>query len=485
MEAPAVVARSMFPKDFFFGTATAAYQVEGAAKEGGRGASTWDEFSHTPGKTKNGDTGDVACDHYHRVEEDLRLMSNMGVDAYRLSISWPRILPSGRGAVNEEGVAFYNKLIDGLLARGITPYVTLYHWDLPLELQNEFGGWLGDEIVPAFAEYADLCFARFGDRVKHWITVNEPQCHAMCGYCFGIHAPGRGSDRRTCEEGNSATEPYLVAHNILRAHAATVAVYRAKYKAQGGSIGLALDAEWAEPISGSDEDKEASNRRMQFQLAWLLDPIYKGDYPAVMRAKLGPRLPQFTAEERQRLRGSLDFVGLNHYTSKWVSHDPSRDPLATSAEGGGDMFWDQGVHIHSEKDGVPIGERAASEWLYIVPWGLYKVLMWITERYGQPPIIITENGMDEEDDPELPLEEALKDTRRIQYYNDYLLNVARATRDGAQVKGYFAWSFMDNFEWREGYSRRFGIHFVDYKKGCDRHPKHSALWWKKLLSGSS
>eukprot|EP00271_Cylindrocystis_brebissonii_P006661 TRINITY_DN19424_c0_g1_i1.p1 TRINITY_DN19424_c0_g1~~TRINITY_DN19424_c0_g1_i1.p1 ORF type:complete len:563 (-),score=70.11 TRINITY_DN19424_c0_g1_i1:367-2055(-) len=471
------VQRSMFPKDFVWGTATAAYQVEGAFNEGGRGPSIWDTFSKKPGKTVNGDTGDVACDQYHRYKEDVELMENMGVHAYRFSISWSRLFPTGEGELNAEGVAYYNKLIDELLLKGLQPYVTLFHWDLPQALQDRFGGWLDERIVPCFRDYAEACFANFGDRVKHWITFNEPLTFSSVGYAYGVHAPGRCSDRSRCEEGNSATEPYLVGHNILRSHAAAVEVFRTKYQQQqNGKIGITVDSDWSEPATNKVEDIAAAQRRMEFQLGWMLDPIFKGDYPQTMRHQVGARLPTFSPAELAQLSGSLDFVGLNHYTSRWVTHgQPPKD------ENSSDNFQDQWLECASSREGVAIGLRAASEWLYIVPWGLGKLITWVDERYQPASIFITENGMDEVDDPSLPLEEALRDPLRVQFYNDYLLSVAEAIGRGAKVKGYFAWSLLDNFEWAMGYSRRFGLHYVDYKDGLKRYPKDSAKWWKEFL----
>ncbi|GJP55667.1 hypothetical protein CLOM_g14610 [Closterium sp. NIES-68] len=573
----------MFPPHFVFGTATAAYQVEGAATEGGRGPSIWDEFSHTPGKTRNGDTGDVACDQYHRYQEDIALMVSMGVKAYRFSISWPRIMPTGRPPVNPEGVAYYCALIQALLDNGITPYVTLYHWDLPLALEKEFGGWRSPEVVPCFRTYADTCFALFGRSAPHWITLNEPLCFTLCGYQWGIHAPGRSSNRLISPGGgDSCREPYLVMHHLLLAHAAAVDAFRLRFgSCSDMSIGLAVDGEWAEPLTSSPPDVEAAERRMVFQLAWVLDPLFSGLYPALMRQRVGARLPSFTAEQQQQLRGSLDFVGVNHYTSKFVSCAAAAAAAAAASAGGGaadggagvanaaesgepleppvadsaaavaagvvpllphespalassaqareiegsvgagacgeeesDHFKDQAVEIATSRNGIPIGERAASEWLYIVPWGFTKLLNWISARYNRPPILITENGMDDDADALPPLDlgtlspqphvlgaqgervqlgeqqqpfgsvalpAALDDWKRVNYYNDYLAAVADAIRDGADVRGYFAWSLLDNFEWAMGYSRRFGTHYVDFAHGADRLPKRSALWWRHLL----
>ncbi|CAI5536021.1 unnamed protein product [Closterium sp. Naga37s-1] len=512
--------RDMFPPGFLFGTATAAYQVrgsgesmggkrrgrrqrgssggrrgkeggrkgmrpdvlvEGAAREGGRGASIWDVFAHTPGRTHNGDTGDVACDQYHRYEEDVALMRHLGFSAYCFSISWSRILPSGRQPVNQEGVEYYNRLIDCLLRNGITPCVTLFHWDLPQALEEEFGGFRGEAIVGAFRDYARLCFSLFGDRVPYWITFNEPYTFATKGYAVGDFAPGRCSDRQCCAEGDGAVEPYVVVHHMLLGHAAAVDCYRREFEPhQGGQIGIAVDSEWAEPFSQHPDDVAAADRRMQFNLGWLLHPIFFGAYPPAMRHYVGPRLPSFSPLQAASLKGSVDFVGLNHYTSRYIAHADARE--------GGEKgrlwsyFDDQHVTVHVERDGRLIGQQAASPWLYEVPWGFQKLLMHITTTYGAPPIYITENDLDEEDDPSLPLHLATSDPHRIRYYKAYLSHLLEAIRQGADVRGYMAWSWMDNFEWQMGYSRRFGIVHVDRSNGFKRTPKASALWWQRLLS---
>ncbi|XVE90695.1 hypothetical protein DITRI_Ditri20bG0097600 [Diplodiscus trichospermus] len=465
------VSRADFPPSFVFGVATASYQIEGACNEGGRGASIWDSFSHTQGKIIDGSNGDVAVDHYHRYKEDVDLIQKFGFDAYRFSISWSRIFPDGLGTkVNEEGVTFYNNLINALLEKGIQPYATLYHWDLPLHLHESIGGWLNKQIVKYFALYAETCFARFGDRVKHWITINEPLQTAVNGYDTGIFAPGR------CE--GSSAEPYLAAHHQILAHATAVSTYRSKYKdKQGGQIGMVLDCEWAEANSEKIEDKSAAARRLDFQLGWFLCPIYYGDYPAVMREKLGDRLPEFSQEEKALIINSLDFLGLNHYTSRFISH---------VANGSEESFFYKAQEMERTVEwegGEKIGEKAASEWLYIVPWGIQKVLNYIAQTYNNPPIYVTENGMDDEDDNSLPLHEILDDKLRVRYYKGYLAAIAQAIKDGADVRGYFAWSLMDNFEWGQGYTKRFGLVYVDYKNGLTRHPKSSAYWFSRFLKG--
>ncbi|GMI78863.1 beta glucosidase 42 [Hibiscus trionum] len=466
------VCRADFPPNFVFGVATASYQIEGACNEGGRGPSIWDSFSHTEGKIIDGSNGDVAVDHYHRYKEDVDLIHKLGFDGYRFSISWSRIFPDGLGTkVNDEGIAFYNNLINALIEKGIRPFATLYHWDLPLHLQESIGGWLDKQIVNYFAIYADTCFAHFGDRVKNWITVNEPLQTAVNGYDAGIFAPGR-------REGSSA-EPYLVAHHQILAHATAVSIYRSKYKdKQGGQIGLVLDCEWAEANSDKIEDKSAAARRLDFQLGWYLCPLYYGDYPTVMLEKLGDRLPKFSQEEKKLLFNALDFLGLNHYTSKFISH-------ATSSSEECYYYKAQEMErIVEWEGGEKIGEQAASEWLFVVPWGLRKLLNYIAQTYNNPPIYITENGMDQEEDNSLPLSDILDDKLRVRYFKGYLAAVAHAIKDGADVRGYFAWSLLDNFEWGQGYTKRFGLVYVDYNNGLARHPKSSAYWFSRFLKGS-
>ncbi|KAJ0019020.1 hypothetical protein Pint_11688 [Pistacia integerrima] len=457
------VSRSDFPPDFIFGVATSAYQIEGACKEGGRGASIWDAFSHTEGKIIDKSNGDVAVDHYHRYKEDIDLIAKLGFDGYRFSISWSRIFPDGLGTkVNEEGITFYNNIIDALLEKGITPYITLYHWDLPLHLHDKMGGWVNKEIVKYFAIYADTCFSCFGDRVKKWITINEPLQTAVNGYDTGIFAPGRRQ--------HSSTEPYLAAHHQILAHATAFSIYQSKYKdKQGGKVGLVVDCEWAEANSDKIEDLSAAARRLDFQLGWYLHPIYYGEYPEVMRKRLGDRLPEFTQEEKELLKHAVDFVGLNQYTSRFIAH-------ATSPEEG-DYYKSQEMErIVEWEGGEIIGEKAASEWLYVVPWGIRKVLNYISKTYNNPPIFVTENDNDTS-----PLHEMLDDKLRVRYFKEYLAAVSRAIKDGADVRGYFAWSLLDNFEWAQGYTKRFGLVYVDYKNGLARHPKSSAYWFLRLI----
>ncbi|GAB4835342.1 Beta-glucosidase 42 [Ancistrocladus abbreviatus] len=467
------VTRSDFPPDFVFGVATSAYQVEGACKEGNRGPSIWDAFSHTEGNIIDESNADITVDQYHRYKEDVELISTLGFNAYRFSISWTRIFPDGLGTkVNDEGISYYNNLINALLEKGIQPWVTLYHWDLPLHLEESMGGWLNKEIVKYFGIFAETCFAHFGDRVKYWTTINEPHQSIILGYGLGLFAPGRHE--------NASTEMCLAGHHQLLAHAYAVSIYKTKFKeTQGGQVGLVLDCEWDEPVSDKMEDLDAASRCLDFQLGWFLNPIYYGDYPEVMRERVGDRLPQFSLEEKNLLRNAIDFIGLNHYTSRYVTH---------SAESSGELDLEfckaQEVEKIAEwEGGESIGELAGSFWLYVVPWGIRKTINYIAKKYNNPIIYVTENGMDDEDSHSAPVHEMLDDRLRVTYFKGYLAAVAQSIKDGADVRGYFAWSLLDNFEWGFGYTKRFGIVYVDYKNGLSRHPKSSANWFKKFLKG--
>jgi beta-glucosidase len=434
---------------FVWGVATAAYQVEGAWQEDGRGLSIWDAFSHTPGKTKDGDTGDVACDQYHRYEEDIALMAELGVSAYRFSISWPRIVPDGSGSANAAGIAHYNRLINCLLAHGITPWITLYHWDLPLALQMEVDGWLDYRCAEAFARYADICFEAFGDRCSNWITFNENWCTAVLGHSNGMFAPGR----------SDANEPYIVAHNLTLAHGLAVRAFRER--GCPGQIGITNNCDWRQPASEKPEDVEAAQRALECLFGWFTDPVVFGDYPACMRNALGDRLPRFTTEQSEMLQGSSDFLGLNHYSTRLASAAPlPADDV---------FFAELGVRLSQE----PEWPLTGMGW-YVVPGGLGKMLSWIDGRY-QLPIYVTENGcaIPDEDEP-------LDDQFRCAYIREYIASMQNARASGADVRGYFCWSLMDNFEWACGYSKRFGLIHCDYESQ-ERRPKSSFYCYKKLI----
>ncbi|MED6205995.1 Beta-glucosidase 12 [Stylosanthes scabra] len=438
--------------------------------------------------------GDVPIDQYHRYKEDVGIMKNINLDTYRFSISWSRILPQGTlsGGINQEGIKYYNNLINELVANGIEPFVTLFHWDLPQALQDQYGGFLSPRIVDDFRDYAEICFKEFGDRVKNWITINEPSTFSTGGYAIGLFPPGRCSDWQNlnCTGGDSGTEPYLVAHHLLLAHAAVVQLYRTKYQVplllkrqnerttQKGSIGIILISHWFVPLSNSKLDQEAAQRAIDFMFGWFMEPLTRGEYPSSMRSMVGKRLPKFSKEEAMKINGSFDFVGLNFYTANYSAHAPHSHQHATAIPS---YFTDSLTILTTERDGIPIGSKAASFWFYIYPKGLQYLLLYIKEKYNNPLIYITENGVDEYNDPTLSLEKKLADSYRINFYNDYLYYLRSAIWYGVNVKGYFTWSLFDNFEWAEGYTVRFRFYFVDFNNNMTRYEKLSAKWLKNFL----
>lgn len=454
-----------FPDHFHWGTATASYQIEGAATTD-RVPSIWDRFSATPGKVAKGETGEHACDHFHRFKSDVQLIKSLNTSHYRFSIAWPRMHtfedPSAPKP-NPAGIAFYNALIDELIANGITPVATLYHWDLPVAVEDSTGGWSGSgAIVDRFEQYARLCFEKFGDRVKKWITLNEPWCSAVLGYEVGEHAPGD-----TSKPGENL---YIAGHNLLLAHARAVKVYREEFQQnQKGKIGITLNTIWAEPKDPSDQKHvDAARRDMDFELGWFADPIWKGDYPAAMRESIGDRLPVFTEEEKKQLKGSSEFFGLNHYSSHYTTGTFAPDLTKTT-------YWQDKatVQIHDEN-----WKKTDMGWS-IVPWGLRNLLVYIHEQYKpEGGIIITENGLASKE----PTREAMeRDTLRIEFYTSYIKAVYEAIQKGADVRGYFLWSLMDNFEWAFGYDKRFGLFYVDYKT-MERVAKPAAKWYARVTS---
>jgi len=447
-------------QNFVWGVATSSYQIEGAWNEDGRELSIWDEFCRMPGKTR-GATGDFAGDHYHRWREDVTLMKALGVTAYRFSIAWPRIFPDGAGAVNAAGVRFYDELIDALLDAGIEPWVTLYHWDLPLILQQQHGGWMSSKTGEAFCVYSDFCFKHYGDRVKNWITINEPWCAAVLGHGFGNHAPGRKSE----------TEPWIVGHNLLLAHARAVQIYRKDYVAsQRGQIGLVMNCDWREPLTDSDEDRSAAELALEFMLAWFADPIYFGDYPESLKSRLGDKLPEFTASEKEMLKGPSDFFGLNHYSTYYTR-------AVEKAESG--QAGNAGVFGTDEVELIPLGDVpvSAMNWS-IVPWGMNKLLHWIDRRYGHPPIYITENGVA---GAEPDVKTAVNDTQRCDFFRDYIASGLKARDEGVDLRGYFAWCLLDTFEWAWGFDVQFGLVRADMQTG-ERTPKNSFYDYRNLIS---
>lgn len=439
-----------FPQDFKWGVATASYQIEGAYNEDGRGMSIWDTFAHTPGKVKNGDNGNVACDSYHRVEEDVQLLKELGVKVYRFSVSWPRVLPSGRGEVNRAGLDYYHRLVDALLANGIEPFCTLYHWDLPQALQDE-GGWGSRGSIDAFAQYAELMFNEFKGKIKHWITFNEPWCMAFLSNYLGVHAPGNKDLQLAID----------VSHHLLVAHGK--AVKRFRELGIPGEIGIAPNTAWAVPYRNTEEDIEACLRINGWSGDWYLDPIYFGEYPKFMLEwyeKLGYQ-PPVVAGDMDIIRQPIDFIGINYYTS-------SMNRYNTGEEGG--MLSSEAVSLGVAK--TDIGWEIYAE-------GLYQLLRYTADKYDNPNLYITENGACYNDG--LEQDGRIHDQRRIDYLAMHLIQASRAIEDGINLKGYMEWSLMDNFEWAEGYGMRFGLVHVDYDT-LVRTKKDSYYWYKGVIS---
>ncbi|CAI0385866.1 unnamed protein product [Linum tenue] len=470
--------RSSFPPGFTFGTSSSAYQYEGATFTDGRGLSNWDVFvREQPEKILDHTTGDVAEEFYYRYKEDVKLMKEIGLDAFRFSIAWSRVLPRGKTGlgINKKGVDFYNGLIDELLLNGIEPQATLMHWDLPQYLEDEYGGFLSSKIVGDFRDYADFCFQEFGDRVKNWITVNEPNSIADKGYVQGNNSPGRCSSYvGNCTDGNSATEPYIVVHNILLSHAAAANVYREKYKAsQNGMVGITMSTRWYVPKYPTKACKEAASRALDFGFAWMARPVVYGEYPESMKALVGDRLPKFTEEQKQMLKGSVDFLGVNYY-SAYYAEDASSSTINPS------YTTDSQVNITMHKNGIPIGQPTACDWLYIYPEGMLEILVYVKEVYNVP-VFLTENGVADLSNNSLPLNDALDDELRIKFHYLHLKYLLESVKAGVDVRGYSLWSFLDNFEWELGYTVRFGITFVDFQDNLKRYPKRSALWFRNFL----
>jgi beta-glucosidase len=442
-----------FPPGFVWGTATASYQIEGAAHEDGRSESIWDRFSHTPGKILDGSSGDVACDHYHRWQDDIALMKGLGMQAYRFSIAWPRILPNGRGAVNQAGIDFYSRLVDGLLEAGITPFATLYHWDLPQVLQDA-GGWPARATAEAFVEYADVVTRALGDRVKHWITHNEPWCASLLSYQIGEHAPG-------LHDWHAAL---AAAHHILLSHGMAVPVIRAN--SPGAEVGITLNFTQAVSASERAEDVAATRAFDGFFNRWFLDPLYRATYPDDMVEfyKADGRLPAGGLEfvqsgDMTTIAVPTDFLGVNYYTRAVIS-------ASTLEQGGG-----------APESGL---ERTEMDW-EVYPEGLEHLLVRLHTDYQPAKLYVTENGASYSDPP--GPDGLVHDERRRTFLRDHFAASHRAIEAGVPLAGYFVWSLMDNFEWAKGYTQRFGIVWVDYDTQ-ERIPKDSALWYRQVIASN-
>uniref|UniRef100_A0AAY4DJU0 beta-glucosidase n=1 Tax=Denticeps clupeoides TaxID=299321 RepID=A0AAY4DJU0_9TELE len=459
-----------FPDNFLWGVSSSAYQVEGGWNADGKGPSTWDTFSQKPGNILNNDNGDVACDSYNKFNEDLYMLRALRVKSYRFSLSWSRIFPNGnKTSVNNLGVDYYNRIINGLLAHNITPMVTLHHWDLPQALQD-IGGWQNLNMIDIFNEFCDFCFDTFGDRVKFWMTFNQPHTIAWVGYGLGLMPP---SIKKPGEA------PYMIAHNLLKAHAKVYHTYDEKYKKlQGGLVSITLNADWIEP-KDADVPREiaAADRALQFQLGWFAHPIFKnGDYPDAMKWQVGnkselqghenSRIPTFTAEEKAYIQGTADFFSINTYTSR-VAHHTTMKILPASYE------TDQDLQLKNPED----SQSTAVKELRAAAWGLRRLLNWIKEEYGDPDIYISENGIATD------TKTTVDDTDRFFFYKTYIDEALKAHNlDGVKLKGYTAWSLMDSFEWLSGYTVGFGLHHVDFKNPIrPRTPKRSALYYYQVI----
>jgi beta-glucosidase len=426
--------------DFQWGSATSAAQIEGAATLDGKGRSIWDRFCEEPGRIVDASNIEVACDHYHRYPADVSLMKWLGLDAYRFSIAWPRVQPLGEGAWNEAGMAFYDRLLDALLEAGIRPHTTLYHWDLPLALQERIGGWASAEMVPRFADYAREVARRFGDRLASIATLNEPWCIATLGFETGKFAPGL-TNRTTATQ---------VSHHLLTAHGAAIQAMRSVSKTP---LGVVLNHTPAFPAEALEADRRAARIDDGLNVRWYMDPIFRGSYPSDILEFLGADAPVVAAEDMALIRQPLDFLGINFYTRSFIStQQPPKS--APGNQGFTDMGWE------------------------IYPEGLTQHLVRISREYSPPPIFITENGMA---NPDQVVDGKVPDTKRVAFLREHLKALARAVDLGVDVRGYFYWSLLDNFEWNSGYTKRFGLFHVDYASQ-ERLAKDSAVWYRDFIA---
>ena len=445
-----------FPEDFLWGTATASYQIEGAVDEDGRGASIWDTFSHTPGKVYRGDTGDRACDHYHRLEEDLDLMAELGLKAYRFSVAWPRIQPEGSGPANQKGLDFYRRLVDGLRERSIEPMLTLYHWDLPQALEDR-GGWTNRETSERYAEYAEILYEALSGSVPYWITLNEPWVASWMGHAYGVHAPGK----------MDSADALAAAHHLLLGHG--LALERLRSEGGDNQIGVTLNLHPAHPARDREADTEAA-RRVDGQANRLyLDPLFRGEYPEDLIAfyrERGVEPPPVEDEDMEFISRPVDFLGVNYYFRHHVRDAP------------GETLSNTPFSDLAARPIVPhLAEKTAMGWP-VEPDGLTEMLVRLKDEYTDVPIYVTENGRAVHDyvDPE----GNVKDEERISYLDSHFRAANAAMERGVDLRGYMVWSLLDNFEWAEGYSKRFGIVYVDYPTQR-RIPKSSARWYAEVI----
>jgi len=443
-----------FPRNFFWGTATAAYQIEGACKEDGRGESIWDRFAHTNGKIKNGDTGDLACDSYRRWREDISLMRAMNLNSYRFSISWPRIQPSGSGPANSKGIDYYSRLVDALLEARIRPFITLYHWDLPQALEDA-GGWPNRDTAARYTDYVEIVAQALGDRVSDWMLFNEPAAFIYHGYLEGIHAPGR----------QSVIDFLRASHTVNLAQGTGFRALKAIRPA--ARVGTAFSMSWCEPASNSEEDKLAAERAHAITNLWFLEPALKGRYPEAL-AFFPETVMGIKSGDLDKMRAPLDFIGINLYYRTIASAPGAFERIVNAQQ------WLFPVKMIGGQQG-PKTDMGWEVW----PQALYDMVMRITRDYNRPQLEITESGCAYNDAP--GASGVIYDTRRIEYHRQYLQALARAMADGADVRGYHAWTLMDNFEWAEGYSQRFGLAYVDFKTQ-QRTLKESGRWFAKVAA---
>uniref|UniRef100_A0ACD5XTW8 Uncharacterized protein n=1 Tax=Avena sativa TaxID=4498 RepID=A0ACD5XTW8_AVESA len=486
----AALTRRDFPDGFVFGAGTSAMQAEGAAAEDGKKPSIWDTYTHQ-GYSYDGSTADISADQYHHYKDDVKLMHKMGLDAYRFSIAWPRLIPDGRGRINPKGLEYYNNLIDELIKHGIEPHVTIYHLDLPQSLQDEYDGLLSPRFIDDFTAYADTCFKSFGDRVKNWVTLNEPNLEPISGFDTGVFPPQRCSYPfgANCTKGNSMTEPYLAGHHLLLAHASAVSLYRDNYQAtQRGNIGITLSGPWYVPATNASQDVAAAMRMNDFSIGWFLHPLVYGDYPQVMRSRVGTRLPELTAEQAKKVSGSFDFIGLTFY---YIFHTQANQSAFDLKQR--DYYADTAAITDSYQDFFK-GRIKAS------PWALRELMEHIKLKYRNPPVLIHEIGFPDPFGFPSKTEhgdgyksESLQDNLEVKYdhddfrsevLQDYLEALYLSVRNGSDVQGFFVWSFLDVFEFLLGYSSRFGLCGVDMSSNeRTRYMKNSARWYSGFLKG--